>query len=58
MYTFLDQPIMSQGGAGMPSSAQPKTQNTNDDGPKGDVAARLEAMQKQRESEFAGVARK
>lgn len=57
MYTFLDQPIMHQGGAGMPSSAQPTTQNTND-GPKGDVAARLEAMQKQRESEFGGIQRK
>ena len=57
MYTFLDQPIMSQGGAGMPGSAQPSSQNTND-GPKGEVAARLEAMQKQRESEFGGIQRK
>lgn len=58
MYTFLDQPIMSSGGAGMPSSAQPSTQNTNDGGAKGDVAARLEAMQQQREKEFGGITRK
>ena len=58
LYTFLDQPIMSNGGAGMPSSAQPNTQNTNDGGAKGEVAARLEAMQKQRESEFGGIQRK
>lgn len=60
LYTFLDQPIMSQGGAGMPSGAQPNTQNTL--GSKGDVdadvAARMEAMKKQRESEFAGITRK
>jgi len=58
LYTFLDQPIMSSGGAGMPSSAQPNTQNTNDGGVKGEVAARLEAMQKQREKEFGGIQRK
>jgi hypothetical protein len=57
MYTFLDQPIMSNGGPGMPNSAQPSSQNTND-GPKGEVAARLEAMQKQREKEFGGIQRK
>jgi hypothetical protein len=57
MYTFLDQPIMAQGGAGMPGSAQPSSQNTND-APKGEIAARLEAMQKQRESEFGGIQRK
>lgn len=58
MYTFLDQPIMQQGGASMPSSSQPTSQNTLDSGAKGDVAARLEAMQKQRESEFGGITRK
>lgn len=58
LYTFLDQPIMTQGGAGMPSSAQPSSQNTSDSGMKSDVAARLEAMQKQRESEFGGIQRK
>ncbi len=57
MYTFLDQPIMQNGGPGMPNSAQPSSQNTND-GPKGEVAARLEAMQKQREKEFGGIQRK
>lgn len=58
MYTFLDQPIMSNGGAGMPRSAQPTSVNTNDEGAKSDVAARMEAMQKQRESEFGGITRK
>jgi hypothetical protein len=58
LFTFLDQPIMSQGGAGVPNSAQPSSKNTSDSETKGDVAARLEAMQKQRESEFGGVTRK
>lgn len=58
MYTFLDQPIMSQGGAGMPASSQPNSENTSKTGGNSDVAARMEAMQKQRESEFAGISRK
>ncbi len=49
---------MANGGAGMPASAQPSSQNTNDGGMKSEVSARLEAMQKQRESEFAGISRK
>ena len=57
-YTFLDQPIMTNGGAGMPGSAQPSSVNTNEEGAKSDVAARMEAMQKQRESEFGGITRK
>lgn len=60
MYTFLDQPIMSQGGPGMPSGAQPDTENTikSKTGSNDDVASRMEAMQLQREKEFGGVTRK
>lgn len=58
MYTFLDQPIMSQGGASMPGSAQPNSENTSKSGGNSDIAARMEAMQKQRESEFGGITRK
>ena len=56
MYSFLDQPIQTQGGASMPTSAQPSTENTS--GGNGDIAARMEAMKKQRESEFGGISRK
>ena len=58
LYTFLDQPIMSQGGAAMPGGSQPSSENTAKSGGNSDVAARMEAMQKQRESEFAGISRK
>jgi hypothetical protein len=50
MYTFLD-------GEKMKGAVEPKTENTSD-GMSPDVSARLEAMKKQRESEFAGVVRK
>jgi len=60
LYTFLDQPIMTQGGAGMPAGAQPNTENTikSKTGSNDDVASRMEAMQLQREKEFGGVSRK
>jgi hypothetical protein len=53
MYTFLD--------GGMTQGApQPVSQNTISEGKassNGDIAARLEAMTKQREKEFGGVSR-
>jgi hypothetical protein len=64
MYTFLDgsAPAISAGGSGLPSSAGPTTKNTLDDksktGSNDDVKKRMEEMQKRRESEFSGVARK
>ena len=60
MFTFLDQPIMAQGGAAMPSGSQPSSENTigSKSGTNSDIAARMEAMQKQRDSEFGGITRK
>jgi hypothetical protein len=64
MYTFLDgsAPAISAGGSGLPASAGPTTKNTLDDksktGSNDDVKKRMEEMQKRRESEFSGVARK
>lgn len=60
LYTFLDQPIMTQGGAGMPAGSQPSSENTikSKTGSNDDVAARMEAMQQQREKEFGGISRK
>ena len=63
MYTFLDGSApASSGGAGLPSSAGPATKNTLDDksktGSNDDVKKRMEEMQKRRETEFSGVARK
>jgi hypothetical protein len=59
-YTFLDQPIMTSGGPGMPSGAQPNSENTikSKTGSNDDIAARMEQMQKQREKEYGGVTRK
>jgi hypothetical protein len=57
MYTFLDTPISNQGG----SAPEPKTQNTlagAKTSANTDVAARMEAMTKQRESEYGGISRK
>jgi hypothetical protein len=54
MYTFID-------GAPTQGAPAPVTQNTlaaNKTGSNGDVASRMEAMNKQRESEFGGVTRK
>jgi glutaredoxin-related protein len=59
-YTFLDSPITSQGGAGLVSNAEPSSENTiksNKTGSNSDIAARIEAMSKQRESEFGGIKR-
>jgi hypothetical protein len=59
-YTFLDAPITSQGGAGLVSNPAPSSENTiksNKTGSNSDIAARMEAMSKQRESEFGGVKR-
>jgi hypothetical protein len=63
MYTFLDGSAPApSGGSGLPSSAGPATKNTLDDksktGSNDDVKKRMEEMQKRRESEFSGVARK
>lgn len=57
MYTFLDAPITNQGG----SAPEPTTQNTISGVKSGsniDVGSRMEAMTKQRESEFGGITRK
>jgi hypothetical protein len=60
MYTFLDQPIASQGGAGMPATGGPESENTikSKTGANSDVMARMEQMQNQRKSEFGGISRK
>jgi len=63
MYTFLDGAAPAPtGGAGLAASAGPTTRNTLDDksktGSNDDVKKRMEEMQKRRESEFSGVARK
>uniref|UniRef100_A0A6C0JVN5 Glutaredoxin domain-containing protein n=1 Tax=viral metagenome TaxID=1070528 RepID=A0A6C0JVN5_9ZZZZ len=58
MYTFLNQPIMTHGGAGVASEAQPSSTNTSKAGRNSDVSARLEELQKQREKEFGGVSQK
>ena len=64
MYTFLDggAPASSGGGSGLPSAAGPVTKNTLDDksktGSNDDVKKRMEEMEKRRESEFSGIARK
>ena len=64
MYTFLDggAPVNSGGGSGLPSAAGPVTKNTLDDksktGSNEDVKKRMEEMEKRRESEFSGIARK
>lgn len=50
MYSFLE-------GDAVRGAPEPKSENTVD-GKASDTAARLEAMKKQRESEFAGVVRK
>jgi hypothetical protein len=63
MYTFLGgaQPMMT-GGADIPVEKGPATKNTLDDksktGSNEDVKARMEMMQKQRETEFSQIERK
>jgi hypothetical protein len=48
------------GGAGMPSGKEPDTENTikSKTGSNEDVKKRMEMIQKQRETEFAPIARK
>jgi hypothetical protein len=63
MYTFLDGGApTSGGGPGMPVSSGPTTKNTLNDvsktGSNDDVKKRMEEMEKRRESEFSGIARK
>lgn len=55
MYTFLD----AASSAGSQSTPAPTSENTLDkSGSNSEIAARLEAIQKQRDSEFGGVQRK
>ena len=61
-YTFLDGPSFggNTAGAGMPVGKEPSSENTiqSKTGANDDVKLRMNAIQKQRESEFAPVARK
>jgi hypothetical protein len=61
-YTFLDGSAGAPSPGGLPSSNAPTSKNTLDDKSKSstnaDIMSRMEKMTKQRESEFAGVARK
>jgi hypothetical protein len=54
MYTFLDGAPTQ----GAPAPVTENTINSNKTGSNGDVASRMEAMNKQRESEFGGITRK
>jgi len=60
MYTFLNEPISSQGGAGLPSGKQVESENTikSKTGSNDDVAARMAAMEEQRKKEFGTISRK
>jgi hypothetical protein len=62
MYTFLDGSggAPSSGGASLPAAAGPDTENTikSKTGGNDDVKKRMEEMEKRRETEFSGVARK
>jgi hypothetical protein len=61
-YTFLDGSAGAPSPGGLPSSSAPTSKNTLDDKSKSttnaDIMSRMEKMTKQREAEFAGVARK
>ena len=61
-YTFLDGASFggNTAGAGMPTGKEPSSENTiqSKTGANDDVKLRMSAIQKQRESEFAAVARK
>lgn len=59
LYTFLNEPITQQGGAGLPTSSGPQTTNPikSKTGSNDDIAARLEALQAQRKNEFSGIQR-
>lgn len=64
MYTFLNEPILNQGGAGLPnnlpSGKQVESENTikSKTGSNDDVAARMASMEEQRNKEFGTVERK
>jgi hypothetical protein len=60
MYTFLNEPISNQGGAGLPAGKQVESENTikSKTGSNDDVASRMAAMEEQRKKEFGGVDRK
>ena len=60
MYTFLNEPITNQGGAGLPSSGGTNSENTikSKTGSNDDVAARMAAMEEQRKKEFTTISRK
>jgi len=60
MYTFLNEPIVNQGGAGLPAAKQVESENTikSKTGSNEDVAARMAAMEEQRKKEFTTVSRK
>jgi hypothetical protein len=60
MYTFLNEPITNQGGAGLPSSGGTNSENTikSKTGSNDDVAARMAAMEEQRKKEFTTITRK
>jgi hypothetical protein len=62
MYTFLDGSggVASPSGANLPGGNGPDTENTikSKTGSNDDVKKRMEDMQKRRETEFSGIARK
>ena len=60
MYTFLNEPIVNQGGAGLPAGKQVESENTikSKTGSNDDVAARMAAMEEQRKKEFGTPSRK
>lgn len=60
MYTFLNEPIVSQGGAGLPTGKAVESENTikSKTGSNDDVAARMAAMEEQRKKEFTTITRK
>lgn len=63
MYTFLDGSSAGAppgAGAGLPGANGPNTENTikSKTGSNDDVKSRMEEMEKRRESEFSGIARK
>lgn len=60
MYTFLNEPIVNQGGAGLPAGKQVESENTikSKTGSNDDVSARMAAMEEQRKKEFTTVERK
>lgn len=60
MYTFLDQPISNQGGAGLAVGKQVESENTikSKTGSNDDVAARMAMMEEQRNKEFGVVEKK